>query len=224
MAEPSVRFVRSMVISLALVLLASIGPSAAVAAAPSCVGDCGGDNRVTVDELVTGVNIALDNLPVSSCLPMDASGDGHVTVDELLTAVNNALDGCPTTYSASLDGDQEESPVNTPAVGTATLSLSPDETTLTFELSVTGIAPEQILAAHLHVGAVGVGGPIVLFLSGTSFQSPLHGSLTAADLNPRPEAGINTFADFLGKLRAGEIYANVHTQAHPGGEIRGQLQ
>ncbi len=64
------------------------------AATPPCVGDCGGDHVVTVDELLTMVNIALGNASVSDCLPGDANTDGQITVDEILTAVNNALNGC----------------------------------------------------------------------------------------------------------------------------------
>lgn len=69
--------------------------SATVTAGASCVGDCSGDGLVTVDEVVTMVNVALGNTPVESCLAADASGDGQVTVDEILTAVTRALNGCP---------------------------------------------------------------------------------------------------------------------------------
>ncbi|HVM95202.1 MAG TPA: choice-of-anchor V domain-containing protein [Candidatus Acidoferrales bacterium] len=67
----------------------------ATAAVKVCVGDCGGDGEVTVDELITGVNIALGVTPVSACPVFDSSGDGEVTIDELLQAVNNALNACP---------------------------------------------------------------------------------------------------------------------------------
>lgn len=59
-----------------------------------CVGDCTGDDQVTVDELVRGVNIALGNAPVEECTALDADGSGTVTVDELVRAVNNALQAC----------------------------------------------------------------------------------------------------------------------------------
>jgi hypothetical protein len=59
-----------------------------------CTGDCKGDGVVTVDELLTMVNIALGNAPVSDCTLGDASGDGQITVDEILTAVDAALNGC----------------------------------------------------------------------------------------------------------------------------------
>ena len=50
---------------------------------------------VTVDELLTLVNIALGNADISTCLPGDANHDMQITIDEILTAVNNALNGCP---------------------------------------------------------------------------------------------------------------------------------
>jgi hypothetical protein len=61
----------------------------------SCVGDCNGDGQVTVDEILTMVNIALGNTPIASCEAGDANHDGQITVDEILAAVNNALNGCP---------------------------------------------------------------------------------------------------------------------------------
>jgi hypothetical protein len=61
----------------------------------TCVGDCGGGGEVTVDELITGVNVALGVTPLSTCPAFDANGDEEVTVEEILQAVNSALDGCP---------------------------------------------------------------------------------------------------------------------------------
>jgi cysteine-rich repeat protein len=70
-------------------------PTATVTRPPgSCVGDCDGNGAVTVDELITGVNIALGSLPLSTCRGFDANGDGAVTIDELIRAVNDALSGC----------------------------------------------------------------------------------------------------------------------------------
>jgi hypothetical protein len=60
----------------------------------ACVGDCSNDRSVTVDELLTMVNIALGNADISACDAGDANHDGQITIDEILTAVNNALNGC----------------------------------------------------------------------------------------------------------------------------------
>jgi hypothetical protein len=59
-----------------------------------CVGDCNGSGEVTVNELITMVNIALGNSPVSACAAGDADGDGEITINEIIAAVNNALNGC----------------------------------------------------------------------------------------------------------------------------------
>jgi len=60
----------------------------------SCVGDCTNSTDVTGGEIITMMNIALGNLPVSACYAGDASDDGQITVDEMLKAVNNALSSC----------------------------------------------------------------------------------------------------------------------------------
>lgn len=53
------------------------------------------------------------------------------------------------------------------------------------------------------------------------------GTLTAADVIALPLQGIDSgaagFAEVLKAVRAGAAYANVHTKAHPGGEVRGRL-
>jgi hypothetical protein len=69
-------------------------PEATATVPPACPGDCGGDGSVTVNELISGVNIALGNAPVSSCPAFDRNGDGEVSINELIAAVNAALNGC----------------------------------------------------------------------------------------------------------------------------------
>jgi hypothetical protein len=59
-----------------------------------CVGDCDGKGNVTVDEIITLVNIALGDTPVTTCEAGDANHDGQITIDQIITAVNNALSGC----------------------------------------------------------------------------------------------------------------------------------
>lgn len=81
-----------------------------------CVGDCNADGRVTIDEVVTGVNIALLNLALERCPSFDVSHESVVTVDELITAVDNALDDCaPPAPSATPTSTRTPTP--TPACG-----------------------------------------------------------------------------------------------------------
>ena len=63
-------------------------------AAQACAGDCNGDGEVTVNELITMVNIALGNAQVSSCTAGDQNGDGTIAINEIIGAVNKALNGC----------------------------------------------------------------------------------------------------------------------------------
>jgi len=59
-----------------------------------CVGDCAGDGRVTTDDLVRGVNVALGRSDEQARLAFDDNGDDRVSVDELVQAVMNSLRGC----------------------------------------------------------------------------------------------------------------------------------
>ncbi|MFI5365133.1 MAG: hypothetical protein ACHQ4J_05875 [Candidatus Binatia bacterium] len=61
---------------------------------PACVGDCNANGQVTIDELLTMVNIALGNTPPAACMAGDADHNGRLTIDEILAAVNNALTVC----------------------------------------------------------------------------------------------------------------------------------
>jgi len=61
-----------------------------------CIGDCNSDGAVTVDELVAGVNIAKDTLPLGECPSFDVGDDGRVTIEEIIAGVDNALSGCRT--------------------------------------------------------------------------------------------------------------------------------
>lgn len=78
-------------------ILAALGVIFLIATAPAagqCVGDCDSNGRITIEELVRGVNIALNRAAVSVCPQFDRNASGEVTVDELVAAVNAALRGC----------------------------------------------------------------------------------------------------------------------------------
>jgi len=59
-----------------------------------CPGDCDGEGSVTVDEILTMVNIALGIASPSRCTAGDVNHDDRIEVDEILTGVSNALYGC----------------------------------------------------------------------------------------------------------------------------------
>ena len=60
---------------------------------PPASGDCNNDGRVTIDELVVAVRIALGDRNAPACANADADGDGRVSIDELTQAVRVAIRG-----------------------------------------------------------------------------------------------------------------------------------
>jgi hypothetical protein len=80
-----------------LVFLSSIFLSLAVAttarAQSACFGDCNGDGLVTVNEIVTCVNIDLGLAEVSACLACSSNGT-TVVISDIIKAVNDLLDNC----------------------------------------------------------------------------------------------------------------------------------
>ncbi len=66
-----------------------------------CSGDCDGDGSVSINEIISGVNIAIALADLDLCAAIDADGDGSVSISELITAVNHGLDGCPGTETAT---------------------------------------------------------------------------------------------------------------------------
>jgi len=62
---------------------------------PSCQADCNDNSRVSIDELILQVRIALGSATIGECAAGDRNGNGEISVNELVGAVSNALDGCP---------------------------------------------------------------------------------------------------------------------------------
>ena len=109
-----------------------------------------------------------------------------------------------------LTGDQEVPPVATDSSGQCVaffeLDGLPEQGTL--DLYCTHDV-EDATGAHIHIGAAGVAGPIVVDLGDPS--------------SPIVVEDIDLDFDLAQALRDGELYVNVHSPANPGGEIRGQL-
>jgi hypothetical protein len=134
------------------------------------------------------------------------------------------------TMHATLNGG-EETPavVLTGAVGTVVVSIDATSREVAVTLHVFNIpGASPTTAGHFHVGAKGAGGPVVLnfppSIVGRTGDFTMSFRLNEASFVARPAQGINTIDDMLQAMVAGNAYANVHTSANPGGEIRGQLQ
>ena len=113
----------------------------------------------------------------------------------------------PETFNATLSGASENPPVAGGGTGTAVVIIAADGTSISYTVNYSGLSG-AVVAAHIHIGAVGVNGPIILPLAVT--PSPMSGTLTAADL--KVAGGVTTFAGALAAIRAGGTYVNLHTR------------
>ncbi len=81
-----------------------------------------------------------------------------------------------------------------------------------------------IQMAHLHLGAAGANGPVVANLTGDIFGRRVSSVIDASDVvGPLADAA-DPFLALLNEMAAGNIYINLHTEANPAGELRGQLK
>ena len=159
-----------------------------------------------------------------------------------LAVVGLAVAGVNRNWSTHLSGDLEVPIRDTNAQGQAIFHLSKDGLSLDYKLIASNI--DNVFQAHIHKGAAGVNGPIVvwLFPSTAPVPGPLGGGRTDGVL----AEGTITAADFVGVLAGqsvsdlvalldgGGAYVNVHTNDgvgatntgpgdFPGGEIRANL-
>ena len=130
------------------------------------------------------------------------------------------------TFTANLHGGNEVPGVVTGSVGTATVTWNTTTKAGTYRVDVYNM-PVGTTASHIHAGAAGVGGPVIINFTvpagGISNDFALSGTFGCSDVTVRAAQGINSCEDFEQALLLNNTYANVHSTANPGGEIRGQL-
>lgn len=111
-------------------------------------------------------------------------------------------------YTAELSGQNESPPNDSEAAGTAQVSHDTEAGTLTWTVEYSDLTGPAI-GAHIH-GPAEQGSNAGIVIPFDNPESPIEGSA------PLPE-------EMVEALETGQLYVNVHTEAHPGGEIRGQL-
>jgi hypothetical protein len=128
-------------------------------------------------------------------------------------------------FTAMLSGAEEVPPVSTDAAGVASLNVTgPEE--IDFVVNVTGL--DKVTAAHIHSGPVGEnGGVVVTLFKADSPTGPItgglaNGTITASSLEGDMQG--TAVSDLVKAMERGETYVNVHTEANPNGEIRGQVK
>ena len=122
---------------------------------------------------------------------------------------SNGIPGTATTKNVTLNGAQENPSVTTAATGSGFISV--DEETGAVSGTVTTFGIVNASVAHIHEAAAGVNAPPIVELVQSqpgTWIVPEGSTLTASQ---------------VASFKAGNLYVNVHTQANPNGEIRGQV-
>ena len=115
--------------------------------------------------------------------------------------------GLSPSAALKLAGSHEVPALTTAAMGEGDIMVAADHG-VSGRINVSGMNPTM---AHIHLGAVGKNGPVIVPLtkvSESTFVVPPASRLTDSQ-----------YESYL----AGDLYVNVHSAAHPGGEIRAQL-
>lgn len=107
-----------------------------------------------------------------------------------------------------LSGAQEIPPVSTAASGVGVVHVGADKS-ISGQVTTSGV---KVVVAHIHEAAAGRNGPIIIPLVKTSEN--------VWSVPPGAELTDEQYASF----KAGDLYFNVHSNAHKSGEIRGQIK
>lgn len=106
-----------------------------------------------------------------------------------------------------LAGAQEVPPVTTSAKGSGEITVLPDMT-VSGKITYSGV---DATAAHIHMGAAGKNGPVIVPLVKKGADA-----FVVADGAKLSKAQYEAY-------KAGNLYVNVHSAKHKGGEIRAQI-
>jgi hypothetical protein len=134
---------------------------------------------------------------------------------------------------ARMDGYQEVPAISSTGTGTLDLRIDDDAQSIEFELAYENLEGATTTASHIHLGQPSVNGGVSVFFCGGGGRPPctptsgsFSGVITPANVVGPAGQGIaaTEFDELVRALRAGATYVNVHTDKHPGGEIRGLIK
>jgi CHRD domain len=144
-----------------------------------------------------------------------------VTAGIMATGLTSSVFAQEQKFMATLSGQEEVPPTNSQATGMAEFTVMGADS-VQYNVNATNI--QGVTAGHIHSGKQGENGPVVVTLF--KYDSPMNqvsetGSITADKLEG-PMAG-KQLSDLATAMNNGETYVNIHTEANPNGEIRGQI-
>ncbi|WP_331232574.1 CHRD domain-containing protein [Natronorarus salvus] len=156
---------------------------------------------------------------------------GTTVVGGMLATGSAAAEGHAETFSAELTGAAEVPPVETNASGRATFEVAEDGSAVHFQVYIDCI--QNVTQGHIHLGAEGENGPVVVWLYPQDTREPTllegvrrdfvlaEGTLTEEDLVGDFEG--ESLGSLAEAMREEDVYVNIHSEQNPAGEIRGQI-
>jgi len=127
----------------------------------------------------------------------------------------------PRNYDARLNAASEVPRTPSKATGSAEFTISRSGSSIAYELRARRLTGRP-QAAHIHLGAPGRAGGVMIGIAGQAFSLPREGRLTSANFTPT--GNVTTWRQAIAAIRAGRTYINIHTARYPAGEIRGQIR
>ncbi len=105
------------------------------------------------------------------------------------------------------------------------IALFPREDALEYQLDIDPLPVTAVQRVHVRLGTPEEPGPVIFELFFSGIHGPFTGSRRAVVTGhvPQPAFGINSFAEAVEAILAGNTHINVITAANPGGEIRGEI-
>jgi hypothetical protein len=109
--------------------------------------------------------------------------------------------------NVKLSGDQEVPAVKSSGSGSGSITIN-DDGSVSGSVTASGFTPT---AAHIHEGKAGANGKVIVPFTKEcdKFSAPAGAKLTPEQLKA---------------FKEGDLYVNIHSAAHPGGEVRAQLK
>ncbi len=157
----------------------------------------------------TGV-LSLENGSIYTAIALDGDMEGDLPQLALLDglAPPPPAFNADMTYNVSLTGSQEVPAVDTMSEATAVVEIDEDLPAFSVSVDVSGLT--DVTGVHVHDGGLGMNGPVAFPLTDVGDGTYV---LTQTNISPSN----------LDALTSGEWYLNVHTEANPSGEVRGQI-
>lgn len=176
--------------------------------------------------------ILVSGLALAGCSKKSGNMNKTQTMSQntTLSEMNNATAG-DSNFIADLSGSSEvPNAVTTTATGKVFFRVSKDSSKIYYTVDLVGV--DSVKMAHIHYGTSTQNGPIAVWLfpqdgSPALVPGPVNGTLQQGVIADSSLSGPfegKKVIDLIHAMQHDSTYVQVHTSAHPEGEIRGQIK